>query len=124
MSTSGTHRSPPLPVVVPGRAFPEHVWATRSIPGQTGAVARGDNDAELSPIQPLEDRLAHHPVLVLFGQERQLFGEMGDPLLIGRLGVAVGHVGAPIASLWTIGLEKPLDVRREIAEWISFRRII
>ena len=45
---------------------------------------------------------------------------MGDALLIGRLIVAVGNVGAPIASLWTIDVEQPPDVRREIAKRVGF----
>src|ERR1700731_3477490 len=49
---------------------------------------------------------------------------MADALLVGRLVVAVGHVRAPIASLWTKGIEQPLDMRREIAERIDFRGVV
>ena len=46
----------------------------------------------LSPLQPLLDRPAHHPVLVQLGHEIKRFGEVLDALLVGRLGERVGHV--------------------------------
>src|SRR5262245_23655712 len=50
------------------------------------------------PPQPLEDRAAHHPILVLLGEEIQLLGEMGDALAIGGLGERMSEVGAPVAA--------------------------
>jgi hypothetical protein len=49
---------------------------------------------------------------------------MGDALLIGRLIVAVGNVGAPITSLWTVDIEQAFDVWREIEERVGFRRVV
>src|SRR5262245_49262251 len=37
------------------------------------------------PAQPLDDRFAHDPVLVVLGQKRKLFGEVSDALAVGRL---------------------------------------
>src|SRR5258707_5180173 len=51
------------------------------------------------PLQALDDRTAHHPVLVTFGEETQLFGEMADALTVASLGVGIGQVGTPIAAL-------------------------
>ena len=51
------------------------------------------------PLQALDDRTAHHPVLVTFGEETQLFGEMADALAVASLGVGIGQVGTPIAAL-------------------------
>src|SRR5204863_9521190 len=49
------------------------------------------------PLQALEDRASHHPVLVAVREEAQLLREMRDALAVGRLGERVRHVGSPIA---------------------------
>jgi hypothetical protein len=41
---------------------------------------------------------------------------MGDALLVGSLGEAVGHISSPIATLRTVGVEQAPDVRSKIAE--------
>src|SRR5258708_33065673 len=71
------------------------------------------------PVQACQDRLAHHPVLVLLGQEAQLFGEVLDALLVGRLGERVGQVGAPVAAPRAEGIEAALQMLGHVAEWIS-----
>src|SRR5258708_8792411 len=50
------------------------------------------------PAEPPHDGAAHYPVLVLFRQKRQFLSEVGDALLVSKLGEAVdagGEVGAP-----------------------------
>jgi hypothetical protein len=74
--------------------------------GQPPHGSRGqwgfDGDRRLRPrscpLQALDDRAAHHPVLVTFGEETQLFGEMADALAVASLGVGIGQVGTPIAA--------------------------
>ena len=48
------------------------------------------------------------PSLVAFGQEIQLFGEMGNALAAAALGIGVGEVGAPIPSLRTVSVKHAL----------------
>src|SRR5258707_2228809 len=75
--------------------------------GQPPHGSRGqwgfDGDRRLRPrscpLQALDDRAAHHTVLVSFGEETQLFGEMADAAAVASLGVAIGQVGTPIAAL-------------------------
>jgi hypothetical protein len=38
--------------------------------------------ARSCPLQALHYRAAHHPVLLTFGKEAQLFGEMADALAV------------------------------------------
>src|SRR5204863_4898817 len=71
------------------------------------------------PVQACQDRLAHHPILVLLGQEFQFLGEVRDALLIGRFGERVGQVGAPVAAPRTEGIEAALQVLRHVTERIS-----
>ena len=66
-------------------------------------------NSALSPPQPPHDGAAHHPVLVLLGQERQLLGEVSDALLVGEVGETVdagGEVGAPEAAARAEGVER------------------
>src|SRR5258706_14530072 len=89
----------------------------------------GDNSAMmrcffLFPVQARKNRAPHDPVLVAFGQEGQLLGEMGDALPVGRFGEAVGEIGPPIATLRPVGIEQTTKVGKKIAERIGFRRIV
>src|SRR3954453_10631206 len=72
--------------------------------------------ADLRPVQPRQDRLAHHPVLVFLGQEAQLLGEVLDALAVARFGERVGQVGAPIAAPRTERIEAALQMLRHVAE--------
>src|SRR5437588_10764902 len=54
----------------------------------------------LRPTEPAHDRAAHHPVLVVLGQERQLLGKVSDALLVGKVREAIdagSEIGAPEA---------------------------
>jgi hypothetical protein len=46
--------------------------------------------ARSCPLQALRYRAAHHLVLLTFGKEAQLFGEMADALAVAPLGVGIG----------------------------------
>src|SRR4030095_5919026 len=69
-------------------------WAERDAPHRKGA--RAHCRAGISgPLQSLEDRASHHPVLVALRQEAQFLCEMGDALAVSRLGERVREVGPP-----------------------------
>src|SRR5258705_6851055 len=74
------------------------------------------------PLQALQDRPAHHPVLVALAEEAQLLGELADALAVARLGVGVRKVGAPVAALRAVGIEHALQDRRDVAERIRLAR--
>src|SRR5438094_9725245 len=63
------------------------------------------------PLQALEDRASHHPVLVALRKEAQLLREMGDALAVGGFGKRVRQVGPPVAALRAVGVEQAADVR-------------
>src|SRR5947199_863054 len=63
------------------------------------------------PLQPLEDRASHHPVLVALREEAQFLREMGDALAVGGFGKRVRQVGSPVAALRAVGVEQAADVR-------------
>ena len=71
------------------------------------------------PVQARQDRLAHHPVLILLGEEAQLLGEVLDALPIGRFRQRVGQIGPPITAPRAEGVEAALQVLRHVAERIS-----
>src|SRR5207237_2710885 len=57
------------------------------------------------PLQTLEDRASHHPVLVALREEAQFLREMGDALAVGGFGKRVRQVGPPVAALRAVGVE-------------------
>src|SRR5437763_17011452 len=76
----------------------------------------------LRPLQALDDRAPHHPVLVALAEKAQLLGEMADALAVARLGVGVREIGAPIAALRAIGVEHALDMDGDVAERVGLAR--
>src|SRR5260221_7688720 len=76
----------------------------------------------LCPLQALDYRAAHHPVLVALTEEAQLFREMADALAIARLGVRIREIGAPIAALRPVGVEHAFQVHRHVPERIGLAR--
>src|ERR1700727_2149751 len=75
------------------------------------------------PFQACKDRASHHPVLVAFRQETQLFGEMGDALRVACLDERVRDVGRPMAALRTEGVKQTLKIHCHVAERIRSERI-
>src|SRR3954470_13399269 len=57
------------------------------------------------PSQPFEQRAAHDPILVVPREEAQFLGELRDSLAIGGPAEGIGHVGAPVTALRTVGVE-------------------
>src|SRR5438093_11311666 len=74
------------------------------------------------PLQALEDRASHHPVLVALRKEAQLLREMGDALAVGGFGKRVRQVGPPVAALRAGGVEQAAQMHGHIAKRIGFER--
>src|SRR6266566_3106354 len=85
-----------------------------------GEAEASPPDCHLGPAKARENGATHDPIFVLLGQERQLLGEMGNALLVGGLGEAIGDIGPPTATLRTVCIEQPADVGGEITKRISF----
>src|SRR5438128_2608498 len=93
-------------------------WMPGSSPGMTAVYVAAICMAEapwLIPVQSCQDRLAHHPILVLLGQEAQLLGELLDALAVGGLRHRVGELGAPVAAARAVGVEAALQRLRHVA---------
>src|SRR6266550_8748522 len=99
------------------RASPQHLRNPKST-AQVATSASGQKQSyenvlgyrvahqgRSGPFQARKDRASHHPVLVALRQEAQLFGDMGDTLAVACLGERVRDVGAPMATLRTVGVE-------------------
>src|SRR6516162_8475084 len=95
-----------------------HPDGRRSLSGQSGSQTLPH--CQLGPAETRENGASHDPIFVLLGQERQFLSEVGNALLVGGLGEAVGDIGPPIATLRTVGVEQPAYVRGEIAKRIGF----
>src|SRR6478752_1092474 len=80
---------------------------------------RQEAGRRLCPAQPLDDRLAHDPILVVLRQERQLFSEVSHPLLVSGLGERVGDVGAPMAAARAVSVVELMDGRRDVAPGVG-----
>src|SRR5689334_20835718 len=73
----------------------------------------------LRPLQLLKDGAAHHPILVLLRQERQLFREMRDAVLVAALLQRLGDIGLPMAALGPERLEHALKLHVHRAKGIG-----
>src|SRR6266852_5605164 len=79
------------------------------------------------PAEPPHDRATHDPVLVLLRQKRQFLSEVGDALLVSKLGKAVdagGEVGAPETAARAESVKHALNVIGQVAKRVGLRRLV